>query len=60
MIYIIVSGAFVAGFIVALCLRGSDDVHEECVERFERMRANLNTQINARDAEIQRLVQGQP
>jgi hypothetical protein len=51
---------FFFGVGLGLFVSGADDKHEECEERFERMRATLRSQIDAREAEIQRLIKGQP
>jgi uncharacterized membrane-anchored protein YhcB (DUF1043 family) len=50
----IILGVFVCSFI-----RGADDKHEECEERYETLRARLCAEVDAREAEIQRLVKGQ-
>ena len=60
MSYLIFSGIFIGGLLVGFVIRGADDHHEECDKRYETMRVKLCAEIDAREAEIQRLVQGQP
>ena len=59
MTYLVASSGFILGVILGLFVRGTDDRHEECEERFEHMRSKLCAEIDAREAEVQRLVKGQ-
>lgn len=55
MIYLIVGVTFIGGIAFGMWIQDVESSHLDCDDRFNQMRAELTSELNARDLEIMRL-----